>query len=115
MVKLRRRRHELSAQERRDIAIAYPNLRQVFLCYLNQDWDLEFDSSMDALRAARDLQPKQQIDGAVIEIDELLSRSLDDASLWQIVVALGGGAPDTREISAWLAQARRTLSGEHVQ
>jgi contact-dependent growth inhibition (CDI) system CdiI-like immunity protein len=116
MVKLRRRRHELTAQERVEIRIAFPNLGQVFSCYLGQDWPLEFASSMDALRAARDLQPKQQIDGAVVEIDELLSRNLDDASLSQIWEALGGGPyPETREMSGWLAEARRALSREDVQ
>jgi CdiI immunity protein len=116
MVSLRRRRGWPSSREISELELQFPNLGQVLACYLYQYWDEEYSSSEDALRAAKENQQEDQLERAVLEIDELVSRDLDDDSLNRIVVALaGGGGPDTHETSMWLAQARRILSGEDVQ
>ena len=113
MVRLRRRRPE---RDWRQTELEFPNLGQVLGSYLHQDWDLEFATSQDALRAAKERQSNDQIAGAVVEIDDLLSRKLDEDSLSEIVVALaGGGAPETSEISEWLAEARQMLSSERAE
>ena len=116
MVSLRRRRRWPSSREIREIEHQFPNLGQILACYLYQYWDEDYSSSEDALRAAKENQQKDQLERAVLEIDELLSRNLDDDSLNEIVgVLAGGGGPETRDTSVWLAQARRILSGEDVE
>jgi CdiI immunity protein len=111
-VKLRRRRWGRSWEE---LEREFPNLLAVLGSYLHQDWDLDFATSKDALSAAREGSPKDRIEGAVLEIDDLLSRDLDDYTLSEIVVDLcGGGGPETHKTSEWLADARQILSSERA-
>jgi hypothetical protein len=91
----------------------FPNLFQVLGGYLHQDFDCDFASADEALRTAAEEQGREQVAGAVREIDALLAGGFDDRTLIAIVERLTTGySPvlDGWEIRPWLEHARAILA-----
>ncbi len=92
----------------------FPNLFQVLGGYLHQDWDVDFETPDDALRAARAGQGSEQIRGAIAEIEELLAANVDDDAVDAIVRPMTGGydpKADGRTARQWLRHVREVLEG----
>jgi hypothetical protein len=95
----------------------FPNLFQVLGGYLNQDFDLDFDSPDAALRAAADEQGDEQVAGAIREIEDLLASELGDDELMRLVERLTAGySPELEGWSArpWLRHVRDLLTAGAV-
>jgi hypothetical protein len=91
----------------------FPNLFQVLGGYLNQDFDLDYDSPDAALRAAAEEQGYEQITGAIREIDDLIAGEMRDDHLMRVVERLTAGySPELEGWSArdWLRHARELLA-----
>jgi hypothetical protein len=88
----------------------FPHLLQVFGGYLHQDFDLDYASPDEALRAAG--REYNDIPAAVNEIDRMLEGALDDRQLLDDVERLTAGySPelDGWQIRPWLDHARDIL------
>jgi hypothetical protein len=96
-----------------DATWQFPGLFQILGGYLHQDFDLEFASPDEALRAAS-LEASEQIERALAEIDTLLKSGLAHRELERIVERLTSGYArelDGWDARAWLTHARAILGG----
>jgi CdiI immunity protein len=92
----------------------FPNLFQVLGGYLHQDFDLDSESPDDALRNAAEGQGREQISGAIREIDHLLASPMRDGQLMTLVERMTAGYSPALEGWAardWLRHARELLAG----
>ena len=95
----------------------FPQLRQLFGCYLHQDWPLEYDTAEDAIRAFRADMSSAPLDAEceeLSEVIELLNRqAIDDPT--RFLIELGcdyNTAADGLTVVAWLVRVRSILKGD---
>ena len=90
-----------------------PRLSHLMGGYLNQDFDLVYDSDEDAIRDYAVTNNPAEVAQAVDELDRLLAgpptglleRFKDKVSRWDFIIG-----EDDEEARAWLLKARRCLS-----
>lgn len=90
-----------------------PFLSQLFGAYLHQDWDLEFSSCWDAVRAFRESLSEQDLEHAVHEV-EMLLRMEDTPLRAEVFGELGLGYwpdGDGLELREWLILLAAELRG----
>ena len=88
-------------------------LEEFAVSAFNQDYDLDFATSDEAVVAFVQRRPSRSMSGLIAEIDALLSSALDDDQLDQLWERLGGNydpRDDGLTYREWFAHVRDLLT-----